>query len=659
MTNELFLARIAENPHLPTPPGLALQVLERVSRPDCTLEQVGKLISCDPALCSNMLKTVNSAFFGLPRTISSIDRALKMLGLKTVRSLVLSLSLPAMRCQTIPAERMREHWRSSVAGAIAARELAIRLRRPDPEDDLVAGLLRDLGMLILHQEKPDAYADLLAQPPEVLARSQCQLEEQLFGVNHAEVGAYLLRRWRLPAEITEPIRYHHDFAGSRTLTAQVAQRALVLHFATGLPNYSRVAAGSAMPRNSRTRQAHLGMNEEQLHAYLEPLHTKMQEFASSINLDIGQCDNYSLVLASATEEVLQLAVENTMDNLRVRQEKGQAEQEAHHWRQTAHDFHREAIRDTLTGVYNRGHFDETLAIAFKQAAAALPFDGAYLHRSSTISRFSTIVSATALATRCSRKSAPCYAAGSWRRHRCPLWRRRVLHHRRQHFRAGLAGMAIRLWKAISSLTAHSKATWGPWERRRSGRLFPPSHSAHLRAIHRRCRQGDVLFQNIGEEPGYDGVARGGRRSPPGRGGPQTAVQRSTPRTWRRQLRGNQGGNTLVAGGTSCLGRLARKQGWISNGELAHVLLEQRRTKKLFGEVAIAKGYLTQAQVYALLAIQKEHPEGLAEALVDLGVLTEEDARRELSDYYQSIQALRSQRSEVRGQHVRLTSADCS
>ncbi len=99
---------------------------------------------------------------------------------------------------------------------------------------------------------------------------------------------------------------------------------------------------------------------------------------------------------------------------------------------------------------------------------------------------------------------------------------------------------------------------------------------------------------------------------------------------------------LVAGGSSCLGRLARKQGWISNGELAHVLLEQRRTRKLFGEVAIAKGYLTQAQVYALLAIQKEHPEGLAEALVDLGVLTEEDAKRELSDYYQSIQALRSQ-----------------
>ncbi len=405
MTNELFLARIAENPHLPTPPGLALQVLERVSRPDCTLEQVGKLISCDPALCSNMLKTVNSAFFGLPRTISSIDRALKMLGLKTVRSLVLSLSLPAMRCQTIPAERMREHWRSSVAGAIAARELAIRLRRPDPEDDLVAGLLRDLGMLILHQEKPDAYADLLAQPPEVLARSQCQLEEQLFGVNHAEVGAYLLRRWRLPAEITEPIRYHHDFAGSRTLTAQVAQRALVLHFATRVTELQSVPLGSANCREILDlASAHLGMNEEQLHAYLEPLHTKMQEFASSINLDIGQCDNYSLVLASATEELLQLAVENTMDNLRVRQEKSQAEQEAQHWRQTANDFHREAIRDALTGVYNRGSLRRNPGHCLQASPAALPFDGAYLPRPRQFQGSSTIVSATALATRCSGKS---------------------------------------------------------------------------------------------------------------------------------------------------------------------------------------------------------------------------------------------------------------
>ena len=121
-----LLTRIAEDPHLPTPPGLALSVLEKASRPDCELREIAEMISLDSSLCVKMLRTVNSALYGLPQKVTSIDRALLLLGYKAVRSLVLSLSLPAIQKQTQASGKIRDYWKLSVAGAIVAREIAVK-----------------------------------------------------------------------------------------------------------------------------------------------------------------------------------------------------------------------------------------------------------------------------------------------------------------------------------------------------------------------------------------------------------------------------------------------------------------------------------------------------------------------------------------------------
>jgi HD-like signal output (HDOD) protein len=78
---------------------------------------------------------------------------------------------------------------------------------------MVSALLSDLGVFVLHQLFPAEYAPVLAHTPDVLAYRQCQLEEEHLGLNHANVSAYILRRWRLPDDITEPIRHHHRPAG--------------------------------------------------------------------------------------------------------------------------------------------------------------------------------------------------------------------------------------------------------------------------------------------------------------------------------------------------------------------------------------------------------------------------------------------------------------
>lgn len=322
-----FLARIAEDPRLPMPPGLALGVLERASRSDCRQCDIAELIRVDASLCGKLLRTVNSALYGLPQKVASIDRALALLGDKAFRSLVLSFSLPAVQRQTRPSPETRDYWKLSVAGAILAQAIAVRMGRAGPEEDLVAALLRDLGIPILQQMAPESYNTLLCKPIEVLAHHQCELEEETLGINHAEVAAIVLSKWHLPPEITEAVRYHHHPEKAAGQSEIIRQRARDLRFA------SLVAQLQISPTQPRVMcevlwlaREEYGMDQAELRKFLEPINKQVQDFASF--LDPGPSDKYTSVVANATEELVKLTVEMSADNLRAREEKNQAERES-------------------------------------------------------------------------------------------------------------------------------------------------------------------------------------------------------------------------------------------------------------------------------------------------------------------------------------------
>ena len=209
MDAESVLAHIADNPRLPTPPTLTMRILERASVPNCTLPEIGKIISQDPALCGRMLRLVNSSLFGLQRSVTSIERALSLLGLNHVRSLVLGLTLPSLRFRSASSEQMKAYWKSSVTAAIVCRELALRWKWHDPDSEMVAGLLCDMGILLLQEAFPEQYARVSKAPAEILDRNRCEIEEKEIGVNHATAGAHCMRRWNLPDELTTAIHFHH------------------------------------------------------------------------------------------------------------------------------------------------------------------------------------------------------------------------------------------------------------------------------------------------------------------------------------------------------------------------------------------------------------------------------------------------------------------
>jgi signal transduction histidine kinase len=323
MTVDAVLARIADNPRLPTPRALTLQVLERASHPNCSILEIGKMISVDPALCGTMLKLVNSSLYGLQSPVTSINRALNLLGLNHVRSLVLSMTLPSLRFHHATSEQMKTFWKSSVTTAIACREIASRRQMSDPDSEMVAGLLCDLGMLFIQESFPTEYAALTANPPEGWWDRQCEIEDAAFGVNHAMVIAYFLDRWKLGADMSEAIRWHH---APEQAPSAVAPRARLIHFASRIAQL-QVSGGSSVLLGEIVElgSAHYGLDDAGLRAFLDDLGEKVAEFARLIDVDLGPCENFSDLFAKATANLTKLAVAASLDHVRIQEEKSQIE----------------------------------------------------------------------------------------------------------------------------------------------------------------------------------------------------------------------------------------------------------------------------------------------------------------------------------------------
>lgn len=310
---EQALAAIRSNPDLPTPPAIALKVFEKVSEPDCSLQDVAAIVSRDPALSAKLLRAVNSALYGLNQPVASISGAVCMLGINAIRSLVLTLTLPSIQRSNLSPEVLRSYWRVSVAGAIAARELSQRMRRPCPDNDFVAGLVRDLGILIFHRLFPEEYQSILSIAPPLLSSSQCEIEEQALAINHAELGAELLHNWCLPAEITEPIRYHHNWEAIEKLRGDERERARLLFFASQIGQLQVEANQPLLVREIIQRaEQQFAMKERELRSFLENLQARMAEVASLLQVDIGECLTYAAVLNRGIEELTRLAVQATI-----------------------------------------------------------------------------------------------------------------------------------------------------------------------------------------------------------------------------------------------------------------------------------------------------------------------------------------------------------
>ena len=186
------------------------KVLEICSRPDTAPNDLNKVISLDPVLTGQVLKLINSAYYSLMNKVTSLTRAIIMLGLNTVKNLALSTAIirsvgQAKKSKALP---IRDFWAHSIGVGVMAKLLANErgLPLPDREEYFVAGLLHDLGKIPFGDEYTEVLARVgIAQAPLIL------LEKQIMAINHEEVGQMIASKWKLNAVITDVICHHHSF----------------------------------------------------------------------------------------------------------------------------------------------------------------------------------------------------------------------------------------------------------------------------------------------------------------------------------------------------------------------------------------------------------------------------------------------------------------
>jgi HD-like signal output (HDOD) protein len=309
-TRDEILAFVLRVGQVPTPPVVALEVVNAASKPDCDPKDIVAVLTRDPALCGKLLRTVNSCLYRLKTPVSSVARAVHVLGLNAVRSLALGLSIPVAKGGRGSDPDLRDYWVSSVGGAIVARELAVLARRPCPDDDLVAGLLRDLGTVLMQRAFAAWWPEHTARNAARLVEDPCGAEFASFGIDHADVSAELLRGWNLPREIVDPIRHHHRPERLAGAPREWRERAELLHFAGQLVNLDALSQRPELLEqllaDARDR---FGLAQPALVAFLQAVAPKVDEFAAVLNQDIGQCPDFAAILAAGSAELVNLAVE--------------------------------------------------------------------------------------------------------------------------------------------------------------------------------------------------------------------------------------------------------------------------------------------------------------------------------------------------------------
>lgn len=202
---------LAECSQFQSLPESYLQIARAIQSPHASLSDIAELVARDLALASKVLETVNSPFYGFGKEISDISQAIKLIGLGSLQSIVLAVKVFDYISQsTAHCALVGEIWNHSIDVAAAARRITLHTTDNAQEAELAysAGLLHDIGKLILLEVIPDQFIEAQRQAHEQ-GRSTWRSELDAFGCDHAEVGAKLLSNWNLPAAVCQTTALHH------------------------------------------------------------------------------------------------------------------------------------------------------------------------------------------------------------------------------------------------------------------------------------------------------------------------------------------------------------------------------------------------------------------------------------------------------------------
>ncbi|MEO1617169.1 MAG: GGDEF domain-containing protein [Planctomycetota bacterium] len=324
--------RIISCESMPSPPTVAARLLELVNQPDATMDEIARVIGADPKLSTSLIEYCNSPMMAGSRTVSSLQQAVTIMGMRTLR--LLSLSFSVMRTRGEDGFPYQDFWKRSLATAIAAKELA-SLVQNDPDESFLLGLVFDIGLLgigcVYSQEIERAFPE-----QDVLAVLTTEKERDLCETDRYEVGYHLLENWSFPSDMTEVVRDFLNSESPKQRLIDVAQQTarLLLH-----PDTSNERIRGL--RKSACEK--LGLEESGFNDHLNSIIAQWKEYESLFKFDALPFESVGDLEKRARETMMKisLGLDQTI--------KAMSEEQA--------ELRQMAMIDGLTRLKNRAAFD--------------------------------------------------------------------------------------------------------------------------------------------------------------------------------------------------------------------------------------------------------------------------------------------------------------
>ncbi len=308
MSHPVF-GELRENAKLPTPTGVALEILRLTNDDGATIEALVSVIERDPALAGRLLKLVNSPLAGLNRTVTAISTAARMLGLRTVRNLALGFSLVSSnrsgRCRHFDYSRF---WSRSLGRAVAARVLAQEAKSAAPDEVFAVGLLSDIGRLALATAFAEKYGDLLERSPAVPDSELRARETAAFRIDHRTLSAEMMADWGVQSLFCEAVVRADDeelwTAESEIRRDEIAR---LLSVAAACADVLAEAEVSTTTIENLTNRSHaLGIPDDRFPSVYESIRGGWLEAASIFSIEASDGESLEVLREEARRREIAL-----------------------------------------------------------------------------------------------------------------------------------------------------------------------------------------------------------------------------------------------------------------------------------------------------------------------------------------------------------------
>jgi len=355
-----LLDKLKKCKNLPTLPKAALRIIEVAQLPEIDMGIVAEAVSVDPAISAKVMRIANSALYARRRESSNLRQALITLGLNATLTLALSFTLVnKLRKDPTKGFDFNQYWKRAILAGAWSRMLASEANFAGAEEVFLASLLQDIGMLAIDRVHPEVYADVATfdMPHATLAKH----EVNKLGVDHCDVGAWLLSDWNMPEVLVDAVRYSNDCSAAE---APEERRSLVRITAlSGLLADSCIMASGApgMGEVAGLVKQQLGLEPEVLARLYDMLAEQIPEAESVFETDLMTAEEIEGLMETAKETLL-------VRNLSVFSQAAELVQRAESLQSENIELKQANRVDELTRVYNRRHFEDALGEEYEFAA---------------------------------------------------------------------------------------------------------------------------------------------------------------------------------------------------------------------------------------------------------------------------------------------------